>query len=278
MIDLTDKKFMITGASSGIGRATAVLLSQLGAQIVACGRNEQRLDETIAKCAGDGHVKIAFDVKEIAAYKDIFNRAVSDGRKLDGLVYSAGIATPTPLRVLSEESIREVFDVNLIGFMMMTAMYAKKPFNNGGNIVAVSSLSAHYPDKGISAYTASKAALESAAQTLALELAEKHIRINCVIAGTVRTEMTADVLPGTMEHVRRHMLLNILEPEDIANSIAFLLSDASKLITGRSMYVDGGYLGQMSPATPHGGWVESPKNPVDCLVFVEGAVERRCAA
>ena len=255
MINFDDKRFMVTGASSGIGRATAILLSKLGAKVVACGRNEQRLDETLTQCDGADHIKLAFDVRDIASYKNVFGRATADGRKLDGLVYCAGIATPTPLRVMSEETIREVLDVNLIAFMMMVATYAKKPFNNGGSIVAISSLSAHYPDKCMSAYTASKAALESVTQTLALELVDKNIRVNCIVAGSVRTEMTSTVLPSTLDFVKRQTLLGMLEPEDIADSIAFLLSDASRRITGRSMYVDGGYLGQMfvAPARDGGG-------------------------
>ncbi|MBR1579809.1 MAG: SDR family oxidoreductase [Selenomonadaceae bacterium] len=244
MIDLIDKKFMVTGASSGIGRATSVLLSKLGAKIVACGRNEQRLDETLAQCEGSDHIKLAFDVRDIASYKNIFGQATADGRKLDGLVYCAGIATPTPLRVMSEETIREVLDVNLISFMMMVATYAKKPFNNGGSIVAISSINAHYPHKCMSAYAASKLALEGAAKTLSLELADKNIRVNCVIAGPVQTEMVQAVLPTSAEQIIRHALLGVLEPEDVADSIVFLLSDASRRITGRAMYVDGGYLGQ----------------------------------
>lgn len=244
MINLTDKKIMITGASSGIGRATSVMLSGLGAKIVACGRDEQRLDETLSQCNAGEHIKISFDVRDTASYGDVFRRATADGQKLDGLVYCAGIAPPTPLRVMSEETIREVLDVNLIGFMMMTATYVKRPFNNGGSIVAISSINAHYPQKCMSAYAASKTALEGAARTLALELAEKNIQINCVAAGPVKTEMAQAVLPTSADYIHQHAILGVLMPEDIANAIAFLLSDASARITGRVMYVDGGYLGQ----------------------------------
>ena len=244
MIKFSGKKFLITGASSGIGRETAILLSKLGAKIVACGRNERRLAETLDACEGEGHLSIVFDVRETASFNDFFKQATADGKKLDGLVYCAGIAPPTPLRVLSEQTIREVLDVNLVSFMMMTAMYAKRPFNDGGSIVAISSVNSHYPQKCMSAYAASKLGLEGAATAFSLELAEKHIRINCIVAGPVNTEMSQSVLPNSAEYISQHALLGVGEPIDIANAIAFLLSDAARLITGRSMYVDGGYLGQ----------------------------------
>ena len=244
MIDLTNKKFMITGASSGIGRATAIMLSELGAKIVACGRDEQRLAETLSRCNAGEHIKISFDVRDTASYNEVFRQATADGQKLDGLIYCAGIAPPTPLRVMSEETIREVLDVNLIGFLMMTATYVKRMFSDGGSIVAISSVNSHYPHKCMSAYAASKLGLEGATRTLALELADKNIRINCVIAGPVQTEMAQSVLPTSSEQIHQHALLGVLKPEDIAHAIIFLLSDASSGITGRSMYVDGGYLGQ----------------------------------
>lgn len=244
MIDLSEKKIMVTGASSGIGRATAIMLSEYGAKVVACGRNEDRLDETLSQCKGNGHMKMVFDVRDTESYKDIFTKIVSDEKKLDGLVYCAGIATRTPLRVLDESVVREMFDINTIPFFMMVAMYSKRQFNDGGSIVVMSSISAHYPQKCMCAYIASKCALEGGALTLALELADKNIRINCVAAGPVLTPMTDDVLPATIKYTQSKTLFGLLEKEDIANTIVFLLSDMSKKITGRSMYVDGGWLGQ----------------------------------
>ncbi len=244
MIDFTGKKFMVTGASSGIGRATAILVSKLGAKIIACGRDENRLDETLSKCEGNGHAKLAFDVRDTEKYNAIFNQAIADSKKFDGLIYSAGIAAPTPLRVFSEKTLREVLDVNLISFMMMVAMYSKRQFNNGGSIVAMSALNAYYPHKCMSAYAASKMGLEGAVRTLAIELADKNIRINCVAAGPVDTPMTQGVLSATLEENSKRTLLGMAQPEDVANMIVFLLSDLSKQITGRSMYVDSGWLGQ----------------------------------
>ena len=244
MIDLTGKKIMVTGASSGIGRAIAILAAKLGAKVVACGRDEARLNETLAQCEGAGHFVLAFDVRETNRYSEIFSRAVADGQKLNGLVYSAGIAPPTPLRVLAENTLKEIFDVNIISFMLMVAMYSKNKFNDGGSIVAISSINAHYPQKCMSGYIASKCALEGSAMTMALELAEKNILINCVAEGGVETPMTKMVLDDSINYTQTKSLLGLSKPEDIANMVAFLLSDLARQITGRTMLVDGGWLGQ----------------------------------
>ena len=244
MIDLTGRKILITGASSGIGRSIAILSTKLGAKAVVCGRNGGRLDETLANCEGSGNIKIPFDVRETARYEEIFRQATTDGQKLDGLVYSAGIALPTPLRVFSENSLREILEVNLISFMVMVSTYSNRKFNNGGSIVAISSIDARYPQKCMSGYIASKCALEGATMTMALELAEKNIRINCVAAGGVDTPMTKMVLSDSIDYNRTKTLFGFSAPEDIANMVVFLLSNLSRQITGRTMCVDGGRLGQ----------------------------------
>ena len=244
MLDLTGKKIMVTGASSGIGRATAVLISKLGGRVVACGRDSTRLDETISECDGHNHIKMTFDVRENDSYKDIFDRIVSDGKKLDGLVYSAGIAKPTPLRVFDSNTVREILEVNLISFMTMTAVYSKKAYNNGGSIVGISAINAHYPQKCMTVYAASKMAIEGFVRTVAIELVDKNIRVNYVVPGPVNTPMGDNVLEKSANDINAKALLGLAESEDVANSIVFLLSDMSRKITGRSIFIDSGTLGQ----------------------------------
>lgn len=243
-VNLSEKKILITGASSGIGRATAVLASQMGAVLVLCGRDAQRLEETRATLSDpEKHCCIPFDVRDFDQYGDVFNHAVSDGVKLKGIVHCAGIAKVLPLRILKPSAVSEIMDVNFTSFMQLMAMYAKRKYSDGGSVVAISAANAHYPQKCMSVYAASKSALEAAVKTLALELAAQQIRINCVIPGAVNTSMMQDLDDNSRKLIEERQLLGVESPEDIANMIVFLLSEASSRITGRAMYVDGGMLG-----------------------------------
>lgn len=244
-MDLGKRKILITGASSGIGRATAILASKLGADIVLCGRNMQELEKTQNEMnCSENHTRIVFDVREFDKYDEVFQMAVADGRKLDGLVHCAGIAPTIPLRVMKHSLINEVMNTNFTSFMCLTSTYSRKKFSNGGSIVAISSANSHYPQKCMSVYAASKCALEAAVKTMSLELAPQGIRANCVIPGAIRTPMMDGISEDTIDKIEEKQLLGVGKPEDVAGMIAFLLSDAASFITGRSMFVDGGLLGQ----------------------------------
>ena len=243
-MDLSGRKVLITGASSGIGRATTVLLDSLGAKTVLVGRNEQRLSET-AQSLVHSHLCIPFDLLDFDDYDKLFAKATADGEKLNGLVHCAGEADLIPLRVMSANSIRHIMDVNFTSFMMLSSLYAKKKVSAGGSIVGISSISAHLPQKCMSVYAASKAAIETAVKSLAFEISNLGIRINCVAPGSVDTPMAEKIDKEKLESVIKHQLLGISTPEQIANFIAFLLSDASSVITGRTVYADGGMLGQL---------------------------------
>lgn len=241
MLNLQGRNILITGASSGIGRATAVLASKVGARIIACGRDSSRLDDTLSLCCDRQiHKKIIFDIRNFSIYEDVFDEAVNLVGKLDGFVHSAGVSSPTPLRALSLDSIQEVMDINLISFMLMSNLYVKRRYSNGGSIVAISAMSAHYPTKAMGAYSASKLALEGLVKTFALEVGRKDLRINCVVPGSVDTPMTQKYKKNDFE---KKQLMGILSPESIAKTIIFLLSDMSEAITGRSIYTDGGLFG-----------------------------------
>ncbi len=246
-IDLSQRKILITGASSGIGRAVAVLASRLGAYTVLCARSKERLAETQAMLDKPGRsLWIDFDLREFGCYESVFRQAVSDGRKLDGMVHCAGIAKVLPLRIMNHEAVTETMDINFSSFLCLMGMYAKNKYSDKGSVVAVSSANAHYPQKCMSAYAASKAALEAAVKTLAIELAPRQTRINCVIPGSVGTPMVKGMDADVMKHFLDRQLLGLEKPEQIANIILFLLSDAASCITGRSVYADGGLLGQMN--------------------------------
>lgn len=243
-MDLTGKRILITGASSGIGRETAVLVSQLGAEVVLLGRNEERLQETRDKLSGESHVVIPLELREFDRYAEVFRQIKQTGKKLDGLVHCAGIAKVIPLKVVSAAVIQDMFAVNYVSFMELMKHFAKKTNSDGGSAVCMSAVNAHYPQKCMSVYAATKGALEMAVSSLAVELADKKIRVNAVVPGPIATPMAQSFsdTSGEESNIVGQQLMALGEPADIANMTAYLLSDASKFITGRKFFVDGGRL------------------------------------
>lgn len=236
---------MIAGASSGIGQATSVLLSRLGAKLVLVSRDADRLEVTKDMLLWPAaHTVIPYDSTDLESCKDVFDKAVADGKKLSGFVYCCGTAKAIPLRAVSYTEYSNIFFVNYYGFLHMIKYFAKRKYNDGGSIVAVSALNAHYPQKCMTVYASSKAAIEAAVRTLAVELADVNIRINSVIPGAVDTPMSGCVDKTTLERIISRQLLGMQQPDEIANLIAFLLSARSGAITGRNIFTDGGMLGQ----------------------------------
>lgn len=242
MFDFTDKKIMVTGASSGIGRATAVLLDSLGAELVLCDRDEENLQKVVAELS---HARgIPFDLLSFDDYDGLFSQAVSEGKKLNGLVHCAGIVSVTPLKIMQPQLIHNIMDINLTSFMMLCSSYSKRKYSIGGSIVGISAANAHTPQKCMSVYAASKAAVEASVKTMALELAKSNIRINCIAPGAVNTPMSQNTDEETLKKIVSRQLLGMCEPSQIASVAAFLLSEASSAITGRTVFADGGMLGQ----------------------------------
>lgn len=244
-IDFSGKKIMVIGAASGIGEQTSLLLSMLGARIVLVGRNEAKLLETKTELINhERHMALVYDVKDNDMGKLLFDQAIQDGQKLDGLVYAAGIAKPTPLRIMTYQEYENIFSINYFGFINCVGLYAKKKYNNGGSIVGISAANAHNPQKCMTVYAASKAAIEASVKTLSLELVEQNIRINAIIPGAVATPILESINKSTLSNIVDKQILGIQIPEQIADYIVFLLSERSSAVTGRSLYADGGMLGQ----------------------------------
>lgn len=243
-MDLTGKRVLVTGASSGIGRATSVLLSQLGATLVLMGRDDERLEETKRMLSGDDHIAVSLELRNFDEYANIFKEIRNTGDKLSGLVHCAGIAKVIPVKVVSAVKIQEMFEINFVSFMELVKHYSKKTNSVGGSILCLSAINAHYPQKCMSVYAATKGALEMAVPSLAVELFDKNIRINAIVPGPIATPMadSFEQVSGEESNIIGRQLMPIGEPEDIANMAAYLLSDAAKFITGRNFYVDGGRL------------------------------------
>lgn len=240
-LKLGGKRIIVTGASSGIGRETAIQLSKYGAQVIAVGRDSDKLEDVMRHLSGEGHKKIAFDLREFENYSAMFSEAAEDGL-LDGLVHCAGIAKPVPAKMLSEFFIKETFDINFVSFMELIKYFIKRKYSRGGSIVAISAVNAHNPQKCMSIYAASKGALEAAVKSLAYELIDKKYRINTVIPGPVDTPMARETREMYESNIKEGDSLGLAEPEDVANAILYLLSDVSQFVTGRNFYVDGGRL------------------------------------
>lgn len=237
---LIGKTVLITGASSGIGRASAIECAKLGATCVLCGRNEQRLQETLQALEGANHIVIAADLLSEEGIQAIANQAP----KLDGVVCNAGINMMAPIYFLKSEEINTVFQTNVVAPMnLMNALLRKKCINNQASLVFMSSMDAVNPDAGSSAYAASKAALTSFMRSCAKELAPRKIRSNAIHPGLVETGMMHNgyVSEEDLEKNKQHYLLKrFAQPEEIAWSIVYLLSDASSFMTGSIITIDGG--------------------------------------
>ena len=247
-MDLTGKRILVTGASSGIGRACAVVLAKLGATIIAVARNSERLEETLVLLPSGKHISISCDLSVLDSISTVFESACANGEKLYGLVHAAGIGPAVPIQAMSARVMQEVMAINFFAFMEMMKYFTKKKYSTGGSIVGISSVSGTVGWQGYSLYGASKGALDSAVRSLAIELHAKGFRVNSVVPSNIRTQMY-DALEqmndvSTQEKILAKQPLGIGEPDDVAHAVAFLLSDAARFITGTNFVVDGGYLAQ----------------------------------
>jgi len=244
---LEGKHILITGASSGIGRQCAISCSQMGARITLVARNKERLEETLLQMIGEGHFIISQDISELEKIKDVVDDAVAQNGKIDGFIHSAGIEGTIPINILNEEKYFDYFRINTVaGFEFSKSLSKKKSKSmNGLSIVLLASVMGVVGEPGKVAYCLSKGAVINGVKALALELASKNIRVNSISPGIVETSMTAKAfqeLPeSTFENLKNAHPIGFGQPEDIANAAIYLLSNASKWVTGSNLIVDGGY-------------------------------------
>ena len=237
---LAGKTILITGASSGIGRQIAISCALAGANLVVSGRNTDRLAALLAELRDPAHRMVAGDLLDDSIIKDMVVRI----GKIDGVVHSAGIAALAPLRLASRSHVEGQMATNFVAPMLLTQqLLLRNAVTDGGSIVFVSSISAHIGVQGVSAYSASKAALEAMARSLAMEVAKKRIRVNCLAPGLVETPMlaAARATTGGLEAILAQYPLGIGQPDDVANAAVFFLSGASRWITGTTLILDGGH-------------------------------------
>ncbi len=239
---LADKKILVTGASSGIGRAVAIECSKMGATVYVTGRNLDNLKKTYLEMEGTKNVSIPADVTKRAE----LDALVYQLPVLDGIVHSAGVSHPTPFPFVDEDKINETFSVNFNAPVLLNlALLKNKKINKKGSIVFISSISGvHISSPGGSVYSASKAAINGIMKGMAIDLSGKGIRVNSINPGMVET----DILIGSglteeqlSEEKKKYPLKRFAHPSEIAYSAVYLLSDASQWVTGSNLKVDGGY-------------------------------------
>jgi NAD(P)-dependent dehydrogenase (short-subunit alcohol dehydrogenase family) len=248
-LQLDGRHFLVTGAGSGIGRSTALLLHRLGARLSVVDRDEAGLAALRAEL-GDGEpvVPHVADLSEIGAIEALVACCIAANGRLHGLVHCAGIQAIVPVRTLQVEGWRRIFAVNTEAALMLgKAMSSRKVYaGERGSIVFISSVMGTVGSVGAIAYSMSKGALDGMARSLSLELAPRGIRVNCIAPGFVRTpllEHTGRLWDdGARKAVEDLHPLGFGLPEDIANAVAFLCADTGRWITGSVMVVDGGYL------------------------------------
>jgi len=234
--------YIVTGASSGLGEETALLLNELGATVIGIARNEKRLNEMKAKCKYPENLYI--EIKDLA--EDIgglyqYVKELKDKYgKFSGMAYCAGTSGIVPLQALDFNYLIKMFNINYFAPIIMTKGIVNKKNNigYGTSIVAISSISALCSDKGHVAYSGSKSALCASLKAISKEIIANGIRVNCVLPSNIKTPMTA--MDGYEESQKEQYPLGFGEPIDVANIIAYLLSEKAKFISGQCYVIDTG--------------------------------------
>ncbi len=232
----------MTGASSGIGRTTAIECSMMGAHVIITGRNQVRIDEVKHELNGTGHLGVIADLTQ----EDQLMNLVDQLPIVDGVVLCAGQGTVVPFKMADRKKINPIFEINYFAPVeLLRLLIKKKKLANESSVVFVSSIGGvNSITIGNSIYGASKAAFNSAMRFCALELAPKKIRVNSVCPGMVNTSLIKGGAVSDEQHqadMLKYPLKRYGEPEDIAHGIVYLLSAASSWVTGHSLVIDGGY-------------------------------------
>ncbi|MCE5345937.1 MAG: SDR family oxidoreductase [Bacteroidales bacterium] len=240
---LEGKSVLVTGASSGIGRETAIRLAEQGASVMLTGRNRDALNETLSLMKNkDTHSLFAADMEDPSAFASLIENIGC----CDGAVHCAGIYKSQPCRYISESQLHQIMHLNFeIPVLLTKTLLKKRKINKNGSVIFISSILAYYVSEGSLAYGASKSALNAAVRFFALELSGLKIRVNAISPGVVKTNFirknNTGISQERIDEDEKMYPLGYGTPEDVANAVVFFLSDASKWITGSNLIIDGGF-------------------------------------
>ena len=248
LVDFTDKHILIIGGLSVVGIKTAETLCGLGADVDIADIDDSVEADILNNLSGDNNHYYHIDVSDIQSIGDTIENAAKKYGKYDGLVYVAESYESSPLADTSPEVMKKQFDINYFGFYeAVRQISVQGRFNSGMRIVGLSSVASAKGKEAYSVYSASKAAMDGAVRAMAIELAPKGICINTVVTGVIESGAFEDIIKNApdgdldAEILKERQSLGIGTADDVAGPIAFLLSDASRFITGQSVVVDGGY-------------------------------------
>lgn len=238
--DLSGKKILVTGASSGIGYETCLAIARQGGSFIAVARRKDFLENLVEEC-GSGNTFIAADLSKMDDIKAIVDQI----ENIDGIVHSAGIVSLAPVKFYSEELMNDMRSINFDSIAyLVNLIFKKKKINKGSSIVLVSSVAGLFGMKGNGIYAASKGALIAISKVWANEFASNKIRVNCVSPGMVKTEITSKSIENlsleVIQEDEKKYPLGYGDPIQVANPIVFLLSEAGSWITGQNIVLDGG--------------------------------------
>ena len=239
---LDGKTVLVTGASSGIGKATAIECSKLGAKLVITGRNEERLSQTLGELHGDGHMSIVANLEDEESLEYLAEQCPS----INGLVNNAGSTIMVPTQFITRDRLMQVLEINTIAPIILTQkLLKKKKLGKGSSIVITDSISGTMiASPGNVLYSTSKSAISGFVKNAALDLASRNIRVNAVCPGMIATHILDNGMVSSEDveaDLKRYPMKRYGTPEEVAYSIIYFLSDASSFTTGASLVIDGGY-------------------------------------
>ncbi len=239
---LNDKTILVTGASSGIGKAISIECSRIGATLIITGRNERRLSDTYNLLEGKGHKQVIADLGN----KEDLGKLTTEIPELDGIVHSAGITNLVPFQFITEANLREIFSINFMSPAILTQqLLRKKLIKKNASIVFISSVSGVYcASVAGSMYSSTKGAINGLIKGMALDLSGKLIRVNSVCPGIVETNIFSDgkITNDQLEDdKKKYPLKRFGKPEEVAYAVIYLLSDAAQWVTGSNLLIDGGF-------------------------------------